>query len=61
MVVEAGVTVVDPLAAADVNPNGLILMLVALVAFQVRRLLDPALMLAGLPLNAPIVGTPGAF
>ena len=46
--VAAGDTEVEPLPEVDVNPPGLIAMLVAPLAAHVNVLLDPELMLAGL-------------
>jgi hypothetical protein len=60
-VVVDGETVVEPLAAVDVNPPGLIAMLVAPLVRQLRVLLVPALMLEGFAENSPIVGAVSGF
>jgi hypothetical protein len=57
-VVVVGATVVEPLAATEVNPLGLILMLVAPLVVQLKVALAPELMLAGLAANEPTVGPP---
>jgi hypothetical protein len=51
-----GDTVVEPLAAVDVNPPGLMVMPVTPPVTQLRVLLAPALMLEGLAVNEVIVG-----
>jgi hypothetical protein len=51
-----GDTVVEPLAAVDVNPPGLMVMPVTALVTQLRVLLAPALMLGGLAVNEVIVG-----
>ena len=61
VVVEAGVTVVDPFTEADVNPPGLMLILVALLVLQLSRLSAPAPMLSGFPPKVPIVGRAAVF
>ena len=55
-VVADGDTVVEPLAAVEVNPPGLIAMPVAPVVTQLRVLLAPAVMLEGLAINEVMVG-----
>jgi hypothetical protein len=55
-VVAVGVTVVEPLAAAEVNVPGVMLMLVAPLVTQLKVLLAPELMLVGLAVNDVIVG-----
>ncbi len=55
-VVTDGDTVVEPLAAVDVNPPGVIAMVVASLEAQLSVLLAPALMLEGLAVNEAIVG-----
>jgi hypothetical protein len=60
-VVADGVTLVEPLAAAEVKPPGLIAMLVAPLETQLSVLFAPALILAGLAINDVIAGfAPGA-
>ena len=49
-------TLVDPLAAAEVNVPGVIATLVAPVVVQLNVLPPPAVMLAGAALNEAIVG-----
>jgi hypothetical protein len=56
VVVALGVTVVEPLADVDVNPPGLMPMLVAPLALQFNVLLVPVLMLDGLAAKELIVG-----
>jgi hypothetical protein len=51
---------VEPLAAADENPPGEIVMPVAPVVPQPSVALAPVAMLAGLALNEPMVGTAAA-
>ena len=60
-VVTDGVTLAEPLAAGEVNPPGLIAMLVALFETQLSVLLAPALMLAGFATNELIVGAVAGF
>jgi hypothetical protein len=55
-----GLTVVDPLAAADVNVPGVIAMLVAPEVDQLSVLLDPELMLVGFAANELITGSADA-
>ena len=52
----SGVTVVEPVADVEVNPPGLMPMLVAPLVFQVSELLPPVLMLVGFAVNEVIVG-----
>jgi hypothetical protein len=60
-VVADGDTLVEPLAATEVNPPGLIATLVAPLETQLSVLLAPALILAGLAINDVIAGfVPGA-
>ncbi len=47
---------VEPLAVVEVNPPGLMPMLVARVVLQLSVLLPPALMLVGIAVNELIVG-----
>ena len=60
MVVDVGVTVVEPLADVDVNVPGVMAMVVAPVVVQLSVLLEPALMLAGFAVKELIVGLVGA-
>jgi hypothetical protein len=55
-VVALGVTVVEPVAEVDVNPPGLMPILVAPLVLQLSVLLPPALILVGFAANEPIVG-----
>ena len=57
MVVAVGLTLVEPVAALEVNEPGVIVMDVAPVALQLRELLAPELMLAGLAAKEEMVGT----
>jgi hypothetical protein len=61
VVVATGLTLVEPLADVEVNVPGAIAMLVAPVVTQLRVLLEPEAMLAGLAVNDVIVGAPAAF
>jgi hypothetical protein len=61
VVVDAGLTVVDPLADVDVNVPGVIAMLAAPEVIQLNVLLWPEVMLAGLAVNDVIVGLLTAF
>ncbi|MGB7281753.1 MAG: hypothetical protein WBE13_05775 [Candidatus Acidiferrum sp.] len=54
--VAVGVTVVEPVAAAEVNVPGVMLTLVAPVVTQLKVLLVPELMPVGLAVNEVIVG-----
>jgi hypothetical protein len=54
--VALGKTVVEPVADVDVNPPGLMPMLVAPLVLQLSELLPPALMLVGFAVNELIVG-----
>jgi hypothetical protein len=56
MVVSVGLTLVDPLAAVDVNVPGTIEMLVAPLVAQLSLLLCPFVMLDGFAVNELIVG-----
>ena len=51
-----GLTLVEPLAAVDVNVPGVIAMLVAPVVTQLSVLLDPEVMLVGLAVKEEITG-----
>lgn len=57
MVVDVGLTFVDPLADEEVNVPGVIAMLVAPEVDQLRELLEPELMLVGLDVKELMVGT----
>ena len=56
MVVAVGLTLADPLAAVEVKLPGVMAIVVAPVAAQLRVLLPPELMVVGLAANEPIVG-----
>ncbi len=56
MVVAVGLTLVEPLAAVEVNVPGVMLMLDASVTAQLSVLLAPELTLVGLAIKEPIVG-----
>ena len=56
--VAVGLTLVDPLAAVDVNVPGVMAMLVAPLVAQLKVLLDPELMLAGFAVNELMAGLP---
>lgn len=60
MVVAVGLTLVEPVADAEVNAPGVIAMLVAPVVDQLRVALAPGLMPVGFAANEVIVGI-GAF
>ena len=55
-----GLTLVEPLAAVDVNVPGEIATLVAPVVAQVKVLLEPCVMVAGLAVNEEMTGLPTA-
>ena len=59
--VVVGLTVVEPLADVEFRPPGAIEMLVAPVVDQLRVLLEPAVMLAGLAVKELIDGLLGVF
>jgi hypothetical protein len=61
VVVAVGLTVVEPLADADVNAPGVMAILVAPVVDQLSVLLEPELMLSGSAANELIVGLFSAF
>lgn len=61
VVVEVGLTVVEPLAEVDVKLPGAIAMLVAPVTTQLRVELEPDVTLGGLAAKELIEGLPGAF
>lgn len=54
--VALGLTLVEPLADADVKPTGVMEMLVAPVVDQLSVLLEPELMLVGLAVKELIIG-----
>ena len=56
MVVAVGFTVVEPLAAAEVNVPGVMAMLVAPVTVQLSVLLEPEVMLVGFAVKELMVG-----
>lgn len=56
MVVDVGLALVEPLAAVDVNEPGEMAMLAAPDVAQLKVLLDPDAMLAGLAVKELIVG-----
>ena len=60
MVVEVGLTVVEPLAFVDVKLPGVIAIVVAPEVTQLRVLLDPDPILAGFAVKEVIVGTAAA-
>jgi hypothetical protein len=59
--VAVGLTFVDPLAEVEVNDPGVIATLVAPLVVQLKVLLEPEAMLAGVALNELIVGLFAAF
>lgn len=59
--VAVGFTLVEPLDEAEVNVPGVIAMLAAPVVTQLRVLLEPEAMLAGLAVKEVSVGAPAAF
>jgi hypothetical protein len=59
VVVAAGLTLVDPLAAEDVNVPGVMAMLVAPVVVQLSVLPEPEEMLVGLAEKEVMEGAPG--
>jgi hypothetical protein len=61
VVVAVGLTVVEPLADADVNVPGVMAILVAPLVDQLSALLEPEAILAGLDVKELIVGTLPAF
>lgn len=56
MVVAVGLTLVEPLANAEVNVPGVIAMLVAPLVAQLNELLEPEVMLVGLAEKEVMVG-----
>jgi hypothetical protein len=60
VVVAVGLTLVEPLACDEVKLPGVMLMLVAPLVDQLRVLLEPEVMLAGLAVNELIVGLDAA-
>ena len=61
MVVAVGLTLVEPLAAVDVNVPGVMARLVAPVVAQLNLLLSPEVILEGLAVKEMIVGLPVVF
>ena len=61
MVVAVGLTLVEPVADAEVNVPGVIAMLVAPVVDQSNVLLEPEAMLGGVAVNEEIVGLVAAL
>lgn len=59
--VAVGLTLVDPLAAVDVNVPGVMAILVAPVAAQLSVLPDPVVMLVGLAVKELMVGLAAVF
>lgn len=59
MVVAVGLTLVEPLADADVNAPGVMATLVAAVVAQLSVLLEPEVIVVGRAINEVIVGTEG--
>ena len=60
MIVAVGLTLVEPLANADVNVPGVMAILVAPVVAKLSVLLAPELMLVGLAVNELMVGLAAA-
>jgi len=60
-VVTVGLTLVEPLAMADVKLPGMMAILVAPVVDQLRALLEPELIVAGLAVKEAMVGLAGAL
>jgi hypothetical protein len=58
--VAVGLTLVDPLAAEEVNVPGVIVIDVAPLVAQLSVLLEPEVMLVGFAVNELIVGLPSA-
>ena len=61
MVVAVGLTLVEPLAAVEVNVPGVIPILVAPLVAQLTLLLAPEVILEGLAVKELIVGFPVVF
>lgn len=61
MVVAVGLTLVEPLAAVEVNIPGVIPILVAPLVAQLNLLLAPEVILEGLAVKELIVGVPVVF
>jgi hypothetical protein len=61
VVVAVGLTLVEPLAAVDVNVPGVMARLVAPVVAQLNMLLEPEVILEGLAVKEPMVGLPVVF
>jgi hypothetical protein len=58
VVVDEGLTLVEPLACVDANVPGVIAIEVAPLVAQLNVLLEPELMLVGLALNELMLGLP---
>jgi hypothetical protein len=61
VVVAVGLTLVEPLAAVEVNVPGVIPILVAPLVAQLNLLIAPEVILEGLAVKEPIVGFPVVF
>ena len=61
MVVAVGLTLVEPLAAVEVNVPGVIPILVAPLVAQLNLLIAPEVILEGLAVKELIVGFPVVF
>ncbi|MGA2458585.1 MAG: hypothetical protein ABSF85_13530 [Terriglobales bacterium] len=61
MVVAVGLTLVEPLAAVDVNVPGVMAILAAPVVAQLSVLLEPEVILVGLAVKELIVGLLAVF
>jgi len=61
VVVAVGLTLVEPLAAVEVNVPGVIPILVAPLVAQLNLLLAPEVILEGLAVKELIVGVPVVF
>jgi hypothetical protein len=61
VVVAVGLTLVEPLADADVNPPGVMAILVAPVVAQLSVLLDPEVIVVGLAVKELIAGLLAVF
>jgi hypothetical protein len=59
VVVAVGLTLTDPVSELDLNPPGLIEMLVEFMVTQLSVLLEPSRIFGGLALNELIVGLGG--
>lgn len=61
VVVAVGLTLVEPLAEAEVNVPGVMAIPVAPLVAQLNMLLEPDVMFAGLAVNAVMVGLAAVF